>query len=93
MISRKYLSTNRNIKQNYLRLSPITPLYMNCIAIKSMKGKWKLTGDKISIIYNDIDYIVYSEYFYIGKDLVLGKNFNHVVFTRENVDFLDVAAK
>ena len=63
----------------------------NGIAIKSMKGKWKLMGDKISIIYNDIDYIVYSEYFYIGKDLVLGKNFNHIVFTRENVDFLDVA--
>ena len=61
-------------------------------AIKSMNGKWKLMGDKISIIYNDIDYIVYSEYFYIGKDLVLGKNFNHIVFTRENIDFLDVAA-
>lgn len=61
-------------------------------AIKSMKGKWKLVGEKIRITYTGIDYIVSSEYFYIGTDLVLGKNFNHIVFTRENADFQIVEA-
>mgnify|MGYP000977468026 CR=1 FL=1 len=61
--------------------------------VKTLKGKWKLIGDKIKIAYSDIDYTITLGYFYIGKDLILGQNFNHVVFTKENIDFQNVAAK
>ena len=62
-------------------------------SVKTLKGKWKLAGDKISIAYSEIDYTLITEYFYIGKDLVLGKNFNHIVFTKENTDFQNMASK
>jgi hypothetical protein len=61
--------------------------------VKTMKGKWKLVGNKINIVYSDIEYSMTLEYFYIGKDLILGQNFNHVVFTKENADFQNMAAK
>lgn len=63
------------------------------ILVKTLKGKWKLVGDKIRIEYSDIDYSITISYFYIGTDLVLGQNFNHVIFTKENIDFQNVVAK
>ena len=61
--------------------------------IKSMKGKWKFSGSKIKIEYADVDYKLAMDYFYIGSDLVLGQNFNNVVFEKSNVDFQNVALK
>lgn len=61
--------------------------------VKTLKGKWKFMGDKIRIEYSDIDYTMTMGYFYIGTDLILGQNFNHVIFTKENIDFQPVAAK
>ncbi len=61
--------------------------------VKVLKGKWKFAGDKISIIYSDIDYSLTTTYFYIDKDLVLGQNFSHVILTKENTDFQNVASK
>ncbi len=61
--------------------------------VKTLKGKWKLIGDKIKIEYSTIDYSMTIGYFYIGTDLILGQNFNHVIFTKENLDFQNVAAK
>ena len=66
---------------------------VNGNSVKTLNGKWKFTGNAITITYTGIDYSLISEYFYIGKDLVLGKNFNHVLFTRENTDFQDMASK
>lgn len=50
--------------------------------VKTMKGKWKTAGEKISITYIDIDYVLLTSYFFLDKDLVLGKNFSHVIFTK-----------
>lgn len=61
--------------------------------IKSMKGKWKFSGNKIKIEYSDVDYKLAVEYFYIGSDLVLGKNFNIVVFEKSTIDFQNVATR
>jgi hypothetical protein len=66
---------------------------VNGNSVKTLNGKWKFSGNAIIIRYTGIDYTLISEYFYIGKDLVLGKNFNHVVFTKENTDFQDMASK
>jgi hypothetical protein len=61
--------------------------------IKSMKGKWKFAGNKIIIEYSNVDYKLAMSYFYIGTDLVLGQNFNIVVFEKSNIDFQNVALK
>jgi hypothetical protein len=55
----------------------------NGTIIKVLKGKWKIAGDKIRIEYTDIDYSLSVSYFFIDKDLVLGQNFSHVIFTRD----------
>ena len=52
--------------------------------VKTLKGKWKAVGNKIKIEYSDIDYTLTVDYFFIDKDLVLGQNFNHVIFTQDN---------
>ena len=48
---------------------------------------------KIKIEYKDVDYKLAMDYFYIGSDLILGQNFNNVVFEKSNVDFQNVALK
>ena len=54
---------------------------------KTLNGKWKVLDDKIKIEYSDINFICTVDYFFIGNDLVLGLNFNHVIFTKENIDY------
>lgn len=61
--------------------------------VKMLKGKWKFIGSQIKIEYTDIDFTLTINYFYIDKDLVLGQNFNHVIFTREDIDFQAVSSK
>lgn len=55
--------------------------------VKTLKGKWKSAGDKIKIDYSEVDYTLSLDYFFIDKDLVLGQNFNHVIFTKGDVDY------
>jgi hypothetical protein len=55
--------------------------------IRTLKGKWKASGDKIKIVYSDVDYALSLDFFFIDKDLVLGQNFNHVIFTRGDTDY------
>lgn len=50
---------------------------------KTLTGKWKIVGDKIKITYTDIDFQLTLNYFFIDKDLVLGQNFNHIIFTKD----------
>jgi hypothetical protein len=52
--------------------------------IKQLSGKWKVLGDKVTISYNELNYTVNVDYFFLDKDLVLGQNFNHVIFKRED---------
>ncbi len=54
--------------------------------VKSLQGKWNSTGGKINILYSDIDYNLNMTYFFLDKDLVLGQNFSHVIFTKDNTD-------
>lgn len=54
---------------------------------KTLKGKWKTQDDKINLIYTDINYDLSTSYFFIDKDLVLGKLLNHVIFTRDFSDY------
>ena len=60
--------------------------------VKVLCGKWKSLNDKISISYTDIDYKLQVDYFFIDKDLVLGQHFNHVVFTKGDLEY-NVAMK
>ena len=60
---------------------------------KTLKGKWKSQDDNITIIYSDIKFSFVTSYFFIDKDLVLGQNFNHVIFTKEKADDINVAMK
>ena len=55
--------------------------------IRTLKGKWKSVGNKIKIEYSDIDYALTLDYFFLDQDLVLGQNFNHVIFTKGDVDY------
>ncbi len=61
--------------------------------VKSMQGKWKSNGDKINIHYSGIDFTLTISYFFLDNDLVLGQNFSHVIFTKDNVDFVNTAMK
>ncbi|MFN8237537.1 MAG: lipocalin family protein [Chitinophagales bacterium] len=61
--------------------------------VKVLKGKWKTTGDKIKIEYADIDYNLTISYFFLDNDLVLGQNFNHVIFSKDNADNQNYALK
>jgi hypothetical protein len=54
--------------------------------VKTLYGKWKSTGNKIKIDYSSIDYSLLLDYFFIDKDLVLGQNFNHIIFTQDNLE-------
>lgn len=55
----------------------------NGLSVKTLKGKWKLYGDKIKISYSDIDFELLVDYFFIDNDLVLGKNLNHIIFSKD----------
>lgn len=55
--------------------------------VKTLNGKWKSVGDLIQIKYSTIEVELLTHYFFIDKDLVLGQNFSHVIFTRENTDY------
>jgi hypothetical protein len=63
--------------------------------VKSMSGSWKMMDNKIQIKYKDIKFTLLTDFFFIGTDLILGKNFNHVVFTSVNktLDNLAMAIK
>lgn len=61
--------------------------------LKSLKGKWKSLGDKIKIEYSDINFGLIISYFFLDNDLVLGQNFNHIIFTRNKADFQNLALK
>jgi hypothetical protein len=50
--------------------------------LKTLHGKWKSSADKIKISYTDINFKLEINYFFIDQDLVLGQNFNHVIFTK-----------
>ena len=63
------------------------------IVVKTLNGKWKITGDKIEITYRDIDYSLTVDYFFMDKDLVLGQNFSHVIFTKDNFDSQSLSMK
>lgn len=52
--------------------------------IKTLDGKWKELNGKIKITYNDFDITLTVDYFFLADDLVLGQNFNHVIFSKEN---------
>ena len=51
--------------------------------VKTMKGKWKVLNNKIKIEYADFNYSLNLDYFFLDKDLVLGQNFNHVIFSKD----------
>jgi GH43 family beta-xylosidase len=65
----------------------------NGIIVKTLKGNWKTSGDKIRIVYTDIKYSLNVDYFFLDKDLVLGQNFNHVIFTKNNMADERIALK
>ncbi len=65
----------------------------NGTVIKTLNGKWKINADKIKITYTDIDFELFVNYFFLDKDLVLGQNFSHVIFTRDNIDELKISLK
>lgn len=65
----------------------------NGIVVKTLRGNWKTNGDKIRIVYTDIKYTLNVDYFFLDKDLVLGQNFNHVIFTKNNMAEERIALK
>ncbi len=50
---------------------------------KTFTGKWKSSVDNIKISYDEVDFNLSTTYFFIDADLVLGQNFNHVIFSKE----------
>lgn len=56
------------------------------MVLKTLKGKWKFCADKIKISYTDVDFELLLDYFFIDKDLVLGQNFSHVIFTKDELE-------
>lgn len=53
--------------------------------VKSLKGKWKLVNNKVKIQYAVFNYSLTLDYFFLGQDLVLGQNFNHIIFSKDDV--------
>ena len=54
--------------------------------VRTLKGKWKADGDKIKMEYADVDYDLMLNYFFLENDLVLGQHFNHIIFTKDNLE-------
>ena len=42
--------------------------------------------DKIKMEYADVDYDLMLNYFFLENDLVLGQHFNHIIFTKDNLE-------
>ncbi len=89
---------NKDLKSEFFTFDPNHTFKHDFISksgilLKSLKGKWKSIGDKIRIEYSDIDFSLSFSYFFLDKDLVLGQNFSHVIFTKDNIDFQNVAIK
>lgn len=61
--------------------------------VKTIKGTWKLSDNKIKISYSDIDFQFVVDYFFLDKDLVLGQNFNHIIFTKDVLEDRNIALK
>jgi hypothetical protein len=53
--------------------------------VRSLKGKWKLVNNKIKIEYVEPNYSLTLDYFFLDQDLVLGQNFNHIIFSKDDV--------
>ena len=61
--------------------------------VKILKGKWKSINDKVTITYSDVKFSISVDYFFLDKDLVLGRDFNHVIFSRSTIDLENIAMK
>lgn len=82
----------RNCKTEYFTFEPNHTFKHNFIdqedrIIKTLSGKWKSIGNKIKIEYAEIDFSFTTSYFFLDKDLVLGQNFSHVIFTKDDWDY------
>ncbi len=91
------LSSNNERTTEYLVFYPNNEFKHDFIndkgqVIKSLKGKWKIADDKIRIIYSDIDFQLSLNYFFLDKDLVLGQNFNHIIFSKDAMDDNNLAS-
>lgn len=63
------------------------------IVVKTLTGTWKADKSKIKIDYKELDYNLSVDYFFIGTDLVLGQNFSHVIFTKDNLNDQNITMK
>ncbi|HUM51082.1 MAG TPA: hypothetical protein PK431_04675 [Chitinophagales bacterium] len=63
------------------------------IVVKTLTGTWKADKSKIKIEYHELDYKLNVDYFFIGTDLVLGQNFSHVIFTKDNLNDQNITMK
>ena len=63
------------------------------VVVKTLTGTWKADKSKIKIDYKELDYILSVDYFFIGTDLVLGQNFSHVIFTKDNLNDQNITMK
>ncbi|HNF48010.1 MAG TPA: hypothetical protein PKO18_00910 [Chitinophagales bacterium] len=54
------------------------------ILIKSLKGKWSATNNKIDLVYDNLAYNLSTNYFFIGDELVIGQAFNHIILQKED---------
>lgn len=61
--------------------------------VKTLNGKWKIQDKRIKISYADIDFELLLNYFFLDKDLVLGQNFNHIIFSKDNLNEINLASK
>ena len=87
----------RDCKTEYFTFAPNHSFKHNFIdkdglPIKTLTGKWKSIGSKIKIDYTEIDFSFITSYFFLDQDLVLGQNFSHVIFTRDDLEY-NVALK
>ncbi|MCC6515402.1 MAG: lipocalin family protein [Chitinophagales bacterium] len=62
--------------------------------VKVLTGKWKKgSNSSITIYYKDIEFELNTAYFFIDKDLVLGQNFSHVIFSKQDMFDKNIAMK
>jgi len=64
----------------------------NGAIVKTLKGKWKVIANKIKIEYNDFNYNLNLDYFFLDKDLVLGQNFSHIIFSKGDMNETNTAS-
>lgn len=61
--------------------------------VKVLKGKYSIQNDKVKIVYADIKYELTVDYFFIGDELVLGNNFQHIILSKQDLNAGNVALK